>query len=198
MPGPHLDSFSEVSNYIISCFPSFNQAIRRRAGSIFAPSEEGRYPLSSFAHELHEGCCMITHNKVWINRASCQSCSWSVQKKMDTSLPAFAPENLVSRDDLGRPVPRQPLHSPYSGRIWCLLTGFLPISAVASIYLFHPPLSVGSVPSLSGRAIAYRWRSLPRVRRHRASKRQGSSSNGCFLCITIDQPICASFSHAHY
>ena len=35
---------------------------------------------------------------------------------------------------------------------------------------------MGSVPSLSGRTIAYRWRSLPRVRRHRASKPQGSYS----------------------
>ena len=38
-----------------------------------------------------------------------------------------------------------------------------------------PPYAIGSVPSLSGHAIAYRWRSLPRVRRHRASKPQGSS-----------------------
>ena len=35
-----------------------------------------------------------------------------------------------------------------------------------------------SIPSLSGHAIAYRWRSLPRVHRHRASS-QGSSSKGC-------------------
>ena len=53
------------------------------------------------------------------------------------------------------------------------LTGFLPSSAAASIYYFKPPYAIGSVPSLSGHAIAYRWRSLPRVRRHRASKRQG-------------------------
>ena len=38
-----------------------------------------------------------------------------------------------------------------------------------------PPYASGSVPSLSGHAIAYRWRSLPRVRQHRASKLQGSS-----------------------
>ena len=42
-----------------------------------------------------------------------------------------------------------------------------------------PPLNdvVGSVPCLSGHAIAYRWRSPPRIRRHRASGSQGSSSN---------------------
>ena len=30
-------------------------------------------------------------------------------------LPPFGPENLVSRDRFGRPVPRQPAHSPHSG-----------------------------------------------------------------------------------
>ena len=52
-------------------------------------------------------------------------------------------------------------------RLWCLLTGFLPISAVASVFFLEPPYAIRSVPTLSGFAIAYRWRSLPRVRRHR-------------------------------
>ena len=43
------------------------------------------------------------------------------------------------------------------------------------MYLCKPPYAIGSVPSLSGHAVAYRWRSLPRVRRHRASKSPGSS-----------------------
>ena len=62
----------------------------------------------------------------------------------------------------------------YSGWIWCLLTGFLPSSAAASIIYFKPPYVIGSVPSLLGYAIAYWRRSLPRVRRHRASKPQDS------------------------
>ena len=45
---------------------------------------------------------------------------------MNFSLSAFTPDNLVSRDG----------SSPYSGCIWCLLMGFLPSSAAASIYLF--------------------------------------------------------------
>ena len=49
----------------------------------------------------------------------------------------FAPENLVSRDGFGRPVPRQPAHSQYSDLIWYLLAKFLPISAAASVYLCH-------------------------------------------------------------
>ena len=36
----------------------------------------------------------------------------------------------------------------------------------------------GSVPSLSGRVIAYRWRSLPRVRRHRANHRSSITVTG--------------------
>ena len=69
----------------------------------------------------------------------------------------------------------------------------------ASIYLFKPPHAIGPVPSLSGHGIAYRWHSLPRVRRHRASKPQGISSSGCCLCITMDQLIiCVSLSRIHY
>ena len=45
--------------------------------------------------------------------------------------------------------------------------------------LFIQPSDIGPVPRLSGQAIAYRWSSLPRVRWNRASKPQGSSSNGC-------------------
>ena len=79
---------------------------------------------------------------------------------------------------------------------WCLLTGFLPSSAAASI--MKPPYAIGLVPSLSGHAVAYRWRSLPRVRRHRASKPQGSSERVLPWQITMDQLIFASLSHTHY
>ena len=65
------------------------------------------------------------------------------------------------------------------------------------IYI-KPPFSIGSVPSLSGHAIAYRWRSLPRVRRHMASKPQGSFERVLPWQVTMDQLICASLSHTHY
>ena len=61
-----------------------------------------------------------------------------------------------------------------------------------------PPYAIGSVPSLSGHAFAYRWRSLPRVRRHGASKPQGSSERVLPWQITMDQLISASLSHTHY
>ena len=91
--------------------------------------------------------------------------------------------------------PASACSSPYSGWIWCLLAGFLPSSAAASIYLFKPPHAIGPVPSLSGHAIAYRWRSLPRVRRHRVSKPQGSSKRVLPWQVTMDQFICLSFPH---
>ena len=34
--------------------------------------------------------------------------------KIDMSLSLYAPENLVSRDGFGRPVPCQPAHFPHS------------------------------------------------------------------------------------
>ena len=61
-----------------------------------------------------------------------------------------------------------------------------------------PPHAIGSVPNLSGHAIAYRWRSLPRVRRRRASKPQGSSERVLPWQITMDRLIFASLSHTHY
>ena len=35
-------------------------------------------------------------------------------REMNISLSPFAPENLVSRDEFGRSVPRQSAHSPHS------------------------------------------------------------------------------------
>ena len=65
------------------------------------------------------------------------------------------------------------------------------------IYI-KPPYAIGSVPRLSGHAIAYRWRSLPRVRRHEASKPHGSSKRALPWQVTMDQSICASLSHTDY
>ena len=63
---------------------------------------------------------------------------------------------------------------------------------------FKPQYAIGSVPSLSGHVIAYRWRSLPRVRRHRASKPRGNSEQVLPWQVTTDQLISASLSHTHY
>ena len=56
--------------------------------------------------------CTVTHiARAWINRVRLPILHVvSGTGKMDISLSAFAPENLVSRDGFGSPVPRQPAH----------------------------------------------------------------------------------------
>ena len=110
-------------------------------------------------------------------------------------MPPFAPENLVSRDRFGCTVSCQPAHSLYI--TLNLVLGILP-EFRGGVHIFLPaPHTIGSVPSLSGHAVAYRWRSLPRVRWHRASSPQGSSSNGCCPCITMDQMLLCSSLFPH-
>ena len=70
----------------------------------------------------------------------CQSCSWSSEKENFSifSCPCSRLENLVSQDRFGRPVPRQPAHlhtqAESDWSIWCLLTGFILLSATAPVY----------------------------------------------------------------
>ena len=105
------------------------------------------------------------------------------------------PENLVSRDGFGSPVPRQPahLHTPAESGAYLRDSSRVPRRRP----FMKPPYAIGSVPSLSGHAIAYRWCSLPRVHRHRASKPQGSSERVLPWQVTMDQLIFASLSHTH-
>ena len=106
------------------------------------------------------------------------------------------PENLVSRDRFSRPVPRQPAHLHTQAESGAYLRDSSRVPRRRPF--MKPPYAIGLVPSLSGHAIAYRWRSLPRVRRHRASKPQGSSERVLPWQITMDQLIFASLSHTHY
>ena len=119
-----------------------------------------------------------------------------LNRENNIPLSPCVPVNLVPQDGFSLPVPRQPAH--------------LHTQAESGAYLrdssrfprrrpfMKPPYAIGSVPSLSGHAIAYRWRSLPRVRRHRASEPQGSSEQVLPWQITMDQLILASLSHTHY
>ena len=112
---------------------------------------------------------------------------------------AFAPENLVSRDGFGSPVPRQPDHLHTQAESGAYLQDFSQVPRRRPFIYFKPPYAIGSVPSLQGHAIAYRWRSaLPRVRWHRASKPQGSSELVLPWQVTMDQLVSASLSHIHY
>ena len=65
---------------------------------------------------------------------------------LNISLSAFVPENLVSRDGFGSPVPRQPAHlHTYSDRLKLVLTYYrIPPEFRVGVYLFivnrHTPL----------------------------------------------------------
>ena len=107
------------------------------------------------------------------------------------------PENLVSQDGFIRHVPRQPAHLHTQAEYGAyLLRGSS--RALWRRPIMKPPYAIGSVPSLSGHAVAYQWRSLPRVRRHRASKPQGSSERVLPWQVTMNQIMFASLSHTHY
>ena len=74
-------------------------------------------------------------------------------------------------------------------RLDLVLTHGIPPAFRGGAHLFIPSTAIGSLPGSSGHAIAYRWRSLPRVRRHRTSSSQESSSNGCCLFRFHHGPI---------
>ena len=123
----------------------------------------------------------------------------STTGKMFFSLYPFAPENLVSRDGFGSSVPRQPAHLHTRAESGAYVRDSSRVPRRRPLIYLKPPYAIiGSIPSLSGHAIAYRWRSPPRVRRHRASKPQGSSERVLPWQITMDQLIFASLSHTHY
>ena len=115
---------------------------------------------------------------------------------MNIPLSPCVPENLVSRDGFSRPVPRQPAHLHTQAESGAYLRDSSQVPRRRPF--MKPPYAIGSVPSLSGHEIAYRWRSLPRVRRHRAIKPQGSSERVLPWQVTMDQLIFASLSHTHY
>ena len=119
-----------------------------------------------------------------------------LNRENNIPLSPCVPENLISRDGFSRPVPRQPAHLHTQAKSGAYLRDSSRVPRRRSF--MKPPCAIGSVPSLSGHAIAYRWRSLPRVRRHRASKPQGSSERVLPWQITMDQLIFASLSDTHY
>ena len=120
------------------------------------------------------------------------------QLNKENALSAFVPENLVSRDRFGSPVPRQPAHLHTQAESGAYLRDSSRVPRRRPFIQFKPAYAIGPVPSLSGHAIAYRWRSLPRVHRHGASKPQGSSERVLPWQVPMDQLIFASPSHTHY
>ena len=139
---------------------------------------------------------VITYSRLWIDRVSKVANPARSQLNRENNIPLSpcVPENLVSRDGFSRPVPRQParLYTQAESGTYLRYSSRVPQRRP----FMKPPYAIGSVPSLSGHAIAYRWRSLPRVRRHRTSKPQGSSERVLPWQVTMDQLIFASlFPH---
>ena len=140
---------------------------------------------------------VITYSRVWINRVRLPILLVvSRTGKINILLPPCVPENLVSRDGFSRPVPRQPAHLHTQAESGAYLRDSSRVPRQRPLFM-KPPYAIGSVPSLSGHAIAYRWRSLSRVRRQRASKPQGSSERVLPWQVTMDHLIFASLSHTH-
>ena len=84
-------------------------------------------------------------------------------------------------------------------RLNLVLTYGIPPEFRDGVHLFiKPPYVIRSVPNLLGHAIECRWHSLPRIRRHRASKPQGSFKRVLPWQVTMDELICASISLTHY
>ena len=117
---------------------------------------------------------------------------------MNTSIPLSpcVPEHLVSRDMFSSLVPRQPAHLHTQAESGAYVRDFSRVPRWRPF--MKPPYAIESVPSLSGHAIAYRWRSLPRVGRHKASNSQSSSERVLPWQVTMDQLIFTSLSHTHY
>ena len=119
-----------------------------------------------------------------------------LNREINIPLSPCVPENLVSRDRFSLSVPRQPAHLHTQAESGAYLGDSSRVPRRRPI--LKPPYAIGSVPSLSGHASAYRRRSLPRVRRHMANKPQGSSERVLPWQVTMDQLICTSLTHIHY
>ena len=80
----------------------------------------------------------------------CQSCFWSNEEGkccFPLSSP-FAPESSVLQDSFGRPVPRQPGHSPTSrvNLLWFFLTGSFPAFGFPSRCPYTPSAATVITP----------------------------------------------------
>ena len=85
-------------------------------------------------------------------------------------------------------------------RLNLVLTYGIPPDVRGGVHTFLPPHTIRSVESLSGHAVAYQWRSLPRVRWHRASiVLKVVRVTGVAFASPWTNYYCAPlFSHTHY
>ena len=112
-----------------------------------------------YAKQVQYVCMVITYSRVWINWVRLPILLVvSLTGKMDIPLSPCVPDNLVSPDEFSRPVPRQPAHLHTQAESGAYLRDSSRVRRRRPF--MKPPYVIGSVPSLSGHAIAYRWRSL--------------------------------------
>ena len=78
-----------------------------------------------------------------------------LNRENNIPLSPWVPENLVSRDGFSRPVPRQPAHLHTQAESGAYLRDSSRVPRRRPF--MKPPYAIGSVPSLSGHAIVYRW-----------------------------------------
>ena len=115
---------------------------------------------------------------------------------MNNPLSPYVPGSLVSLDGFSCPVSRSPAHFHTHDEYGAYLRDSSRVPRRCPF--MKPPYTIGSVPSVSGHAIAYRLRSLPRVRRYKDSKPPGSSERVLPWQVTMDGLIRASLYHTHY
>ena len=118
-----------------------------------------------------------------------------LNRENNIPLSPCVPENLVSRDGFSRPVPRQPAHLHTQAESGAYLRDSSRVPRRRPF--MKPPYAIGSVPSLSGNAIAYRWHSRS-AGTGPVNLKVGSSERVRPWQITMDQLTFASLSHTHY
>ena len=101
-------------------------------------------------------------------------------------LSSFAPEDLVWRGRFSCPLRRQPVYSPHLRLMPVLIRGHFSPSRFPRRRHLSRQTAIGSAPSLTGHAAAYRWRSLPRIRRHGVSCPKGGSSDGWVMAVQVN------------
>ena len=74
------------------------------------------------------------------------------ETNMNIPLSPYAPDNLVSRDGLSSPAPRQPANLHTQAESGAYLRDSSRVPRRRPFIYFKPPYAIGSVPSLSGHA----------------------------------------------
>ena len=144
--------------------------------------------------------CMVTHiPRGWINRARLPILHVvSSTRKMNIYLSALAPENLVSRDGSGSPVPLQPAHLHTQAKYGAYLLRDSPRVPRRRLFIYlKPPYAIGSVGVY--RVMQLRTDGV----RYRECAGAGSINpkvvpNECCLRRSAWTNLYASLSYTHY